>query len=157
MSLGIELAECGLLPDFLVRHGMRRQLAARIREELRAGCEGLSQLDRALLEELRGGPIALHVQDANSQHYEVPAAYFEQVLGPRLKYSSCLWPGNVTDLAAAEDAMLAITCQRAQLADGMDVLELGCGWGHSRCGWQSISQAAAFRPYQTHPRSANSS
>ena len=129
MSLGIELAECGLLPDFLVRHGMRRQLAARIREELRAGCEGLSQLDRALLEELRGGPIALHVQDANSQHYEVPAAYFEQVLGPRLKYSSCLWPGNVTDLAAAEDAMLAITCQRAQLADGMDVLELGCGWG----------------------------
>ena len=129
MSLGIELTERGLLPDFLVRHGMYRLLAARVREELRGGCEGLSQRHRALLEELRAGPIALHVRDANTQHYEVPAAYFEQVLGPRLKYSSCLWQDNVTDLAAAEDAMLAITCQRAQLIDGMDVLELGCGWG----------------------------
>ena len=129
MSLGIELAERGLLPDFFVRHGMGRLLAARVREELRAGCEGLSQRHRALLEELRVGPIALHVRDANAQHYEVPAAYFEQVLGPRLKYSSCLWQDNVNDLSAAEDAMLAITCQRAQLLDGMDVLELGCGWG----------------------------
>ena len=129
MSLGIELAERGLLPDFLVRHGMRRLLAARVREELLVGCEGLSQRHQALLKELRAGPIALHVQNANAQHYEVPAAYFEQVLGPRLKYSSCLWQDNVNDLGTAEDAMLAITCQRAQLIDGMDVLELGCGWG----------------------------
>ena len=129
MSLGIELAERGLLPDFLVRQGMRRLLTARVREELQAGCEGLSQRHRALLEELRGGPIALHVRDANSQHYEVPAAYFEHVLGPRLKYSSCLWQDKVNDLTAAENAMLAVSCERAQLIDGMDVLELGCGWG----------------------------
>lgn len=129
MSVGIELAERRLLPDFLVRYGMRRLLAARVRDELQAGCEGLSQRHRALLEELQAGPIALHVQDANSQHYEVPAAYFEHVLGPRLKYSSCLWLDNLKDLAGAEDAMLAISCQRAQLNDGMDLLELGCGWG----------------------------
>jgi len=129
MSLGIELAERGLLPDFVVRHGMRRLLAARVREEMRAGCEGLNQRHRALIAELRGGPIALHVQDANSQHYEVPAEYFQRVLGPRLKYSSCLWGEAASDLSMAEDAMLAVTCQRAQLSDGMEVLELGCGWG----------------------------
>lgn len=129
MSLGIELTERGLLPDFLVRYGMRRLLAARIREEVRAGCAGSSNRHRALLAELRGGPLALHVEDANAQHYEVPAAYFKHVLGPRLKYSSCLWHEGVQDLAVAEEAMLTITCDRAELTDGMDILELGCGWG----------------------------
>jgi len=156
MSLGIELAERGWLPDFLVRHGMRRLLASRLREELREGCEGRSQRHRALLAELRAGPIALHVRDANSQHYEVPSAYFEQVLGPRLKYSSCLWQDNATELATAEEAMLAVTCQRAQLADGMEVLELGCGWGSltlwmaehfPRCRILAVSNSSSQRDY----------
>ena len=129
MLSGTDLAERGWLPDLLIRFGIRQLLAARIREELRLGCEGLSHLDRKFVAEIRQSPIAIHTASANDQHYEVPAAYFDLVLGPHRKYSSCLWPDGVTDLGAAEQAMLEQTCQRAELTDGMDLLELGCGWG----------------------------
>jgi cyclopropane-fatty-acyl-phospholipid synthase len=79
--------------------------------------------------QLADGPIAVQTAAANEQHYEVPAKFFEAVLGPRLKYSSCYYPNSQTTLAEAEEAMLAITCERADLVDGHDVLELGCGWG----------------------------
>ncbi len=129
MFSGTDLAEQGWIPDWMIRFGIRRLLAARLRHESILGCEGLSDLHRQFLVELRQSPIAIHAQSANEQHYEVPAAYFEIVLGPHRKYSSCLWPDGVTELARAEESMLALTCQRAQLADGMQILELGCGWG----------------------------
>ena len=129
MLSGTDLAERGWLPDLLIRFGIRQLLAARIREEHRLGCEGLSHLDRKFVAEIRQSPIAIHTASANDQHYEVPAAYFELVLGPHRKYSSCLWTDGVTDLGTAEQAMLEQTCQRAELTDGMDLLELGCGWG----------------------------
>ena len=69
------------------------------------------------------------VEKANEQHYELPPEFFELVLGPRLKYSSCLWPAGVETLAEAEEAMLALTCERAGVEDGMELLDLGCGWG----------------------------
>ncbi|MFM8559170.1 MAG: SAM-dependent methyltransferase, partial [bacterium] len=84
--------------------------------------------DEAVRAAMRAAPIALHTREANVQHYEVPAAYYERVLGPRLKYSSALWDGART-LAEAEEAMLALTAERAVLADGQRILELGCGWG----------------------------
>jgi len=65
----------------------------------------------------------------NEQHYEEPAELFELVLGPRLKYSSCLWETRDSTLAGAEEAMLALTCDRARIEDGMAILDLGCGWG----------------------------
>nr|WP_312028302.1 cyclopropane-fatty-acyl-phospholipid synthase family protein [Aquabacterium sp. J223] len=68
-------------------------------------------------------------EKANEQHYEVPAAFFEAVLGPHRKYSSCWWPDGVQTLEQAEAAALAATCERAGLEDGQQVLELGCGWG----------------------------
>jgi cyclopropane-fatty-acyl-phospholipid synthase len=74
-------------------------------------------------------PIALHADAANAQHYEVPAAFFEQVLGPRRKYSCCYYAEPGDTLAAAEDRALALSAQHAGLADGQDILELGCGWG----------------------------
>ena len=119
----------GLLPDALVRVGIRRLLQARLREEDRGdeGAQG-AHLERHL-ESLRRSPIAVDTRDANAQHYEVPAAFYRLVLGRRLKYSSALWPAGVEDLDAAEEAMLRLTCARAELADGQDVLELGCGWG----------------------------
>jgi cyclopropane-fatty-acyl-phospholipid synthase len=129
MLSGIELAEQGWLPDPLIRFGIRRLLSARIREELRLGCEGLSNLEREFVAEIRQSPVALHTDSANEQHYEVPAAYFELVLGPHRKYSSCLWPARTTKLGEAEEAMLDLTCKRARLTDGMEILELGCGWG----------------------------
>lgn len=81
------------------------------------------------MHELRESPVALETAAANAQHYEVPSAFFELVLGPRMKYSSCLWPEGVETLAGAEEAMLSLTCERSRLEDGMDVLDLGCGWG----------------------------
>jgi cyclopropane-fatty-acyl-phospholipid synthase len=51
------------------------------------------------------------------------------VLGPRRKYSCCYYESEATTLAEAEVAALEQTCEHAELADGQDVLELGCGWG----------------------------
>jgi cyclopropane-fatty-acyl-phospholipid synthase len=120
----IDLAERGV-PDVLVRAGMRRAVAGRLRAE-RTRSEG----DRsAMLEAWHNGPIALVPDAANAQHYEVPSGFFELVLGPRLKYSSCLWESPDTDLESAEEAMLALTAERAGIQDGMRVLDLGCGWG----------------------------
>ena len=82
-----------------------------------------------MLEKWHHGPIALVPDLANAQHYEVPSSFFELVLGPRLKYSSCLWESPDTDLESAEEAMLAVTAERAGIQDGMRVLDLGCGWG----------------------------
>ncbi len=73
--------------------------------------------------------MAEQVEAANLQHYEVPPAFFQRVLGPHLKYSACLWEPGTPTLGAAEAAMLGLTCERAQLADGQRILELGCGWG----------------------------
>jgi cyclopropane-fatty-acyl-phospholipid synthase len=73
--------------------------------------------------------VAIHTDEANKQHYELPPAFFRLCLGPRLKYSSGLWPAGVTTLGQAEEAMLALTCERARLRDGQEILELGCGWG----------------------------
>jgi cyclopropane-fatty-acyl-phospholipid synthase len=83
----------------------------------------------AFLRELPEGPVAIHTREANEQHYEVSAEFFELVLGPHLKYSSAFWPRGATDLGDAEEAMLGLTCQRAALEEGQDILELGCGWG----------------------------
>jgi cyclopropane-fatty-acyl-phospholipid synthase len=128
-DVAIALAESGKVPDALVRAGIRRLLADQLR---RAGPPGSSRraADReALRERLRNGPIAVHPDAANRQHYEVPAEFFRLFLGPRLKYSAGYWPEGVHSLAAAEEAMLDLTCRRARLADGMSVLDLGCGWG----------------------------
>jgi cyclopropane-fatty-acyl-phospholipid synthase len=128
-GVGVELAERGLLPDPLVRAGIRSLVRARIRQEDRGDPEASAEALRERLESMRAGPIAIATDAANEQHYEVPAAFFRQMLGPRMKYSACYWPHANTTLPRAEKHMLALTCERAQLTDGMRILELGCGWG----------------------------
>ena len=125
----IGMAERGLVPDAALRLGIRRLCAQRLREE---GAGDLAQADarfRELLEELRRSPIAIETDAANEQHYEVPARFFELCLGRRLKYSSAFYRTGNESLDEAEDAMLALYTERAQLADGQSILELGCGWG----------------------------
>jgi cyclopropane-fatty-acyl-phospholipid synthase len=85
--------------------------------------------DQVFAREMAAYPIASHTDAANDQHYELPAAFFETVLGPRLKYSSCLYPTGRETLAEAEVLALTETCAHADLHDGQDILELGCGWG----------------------------
>ena len=123
------LLERNLLPDFLLRFGIRRLLAQRLREEDKGGVEAQRAHLQALIAELRRSPIAIATAAANEQHYEVPTRFYQLCLGPRLKYSGALWPASVTTLAEAEERMLALYAERAQLADGQDILELGCGWG----------------------------
>jgi cyclopropane-fatty-acyl-phospholipid synthase len=121
--------EQGLLPDWVIRTGIRRLLADRLSEEERGGVEQQSEYRRALIEQLKQSPVAIATRDANEQHYEVPAQFFQLVLGKRLKYSSGYWPQGCTTLDQAEEEMLRLTVRRAQLHDGQSILELGCGWG----------------------------
>jgi cyclopropane-fatty-acyl-phospholipid synthase len=123
MGIGLALAERGLVPLPGLRAGIRRLLADRLREESTA-----PDLD-AFVTMLSKAPIALQPEKANEQHYEVPPGFFELTLGPHLKYSSAYWPDGVATLADAEAQMLALSSERAELRDGQDVLELGCGWG----------------------------
>ena len=129
-SLALDrLLEKNLLPDWLIRIGIRRLLRERLREENRGGVEAQSAHLLKLIAGLKQSPIAIETQAANEQHYEVPARFYQLCLGKRLKYSGAFWPEGVTTLDAAEAAMLKLTCERAQIADGQDILELGCGWG----------------------------
>lgn len=123
------LAERGWLPDPLIRLGIRRLCARRLRQERRGGLAEQSAHFSRRLVELGSSPIALHTEAANAQHYELPTAFFELCLGPRLKYSACYYPRGDETLAAAEEAMLALYARRAELVDGQNILELGCGWG----------------------------
>lgn len=123
------LLENDVLPDALIRLGIRRLLAKRLRDEDLGDAERRQKKLMDWVEALKASPIALHTDAANAQHYEVSEELFEIMLGPHLKYSACLWPEGVTELGAAEAAMLELVCLRARLQDGQKVLDLGCGWG----------------------------
>jgi cyclopropane-fatty-acyl-phospholipid synthase len=123
------LAERGLLPDALLRLGIRRMCADRLREERAGGLSAQGERQAQLIELLRHSPVAIETAAANAQHYELPPAFFEHCLGPRLKYSCCHYPRGDETLAEAEEAMLALYGERAELTDGQRILELGCGWG----------------------------
>jgi cyclopropane-fatty-acyl-phospholipid synthase len=123
------LAERGLLPDALLRHGIRRLCAQRLRQEAAGDPEAQAQRFMQRVAGYGRGPIALHTDAANAQHYELPPAFFALCLGSRMKYSSCYYPRGDETLDEAEEAMLVLCGERAGLADGQDILELGCGWG----------------------------
>jgi len=122
------IVDSGLVPTPVLRAGIRAICALRLRQE-RTSIESEQARHQDLVDRLREAEVAIETAAANAQHYEVPAAFFERVLGPHLKYSSCYYPPGVTDLGAAELAMLELTAERAGLADGQRVLDLGCGWG----------------------------
>ncbi len=122
------MAERGLLPDPLVRVGIRRLLRDRLATEAARAPEPDAALDR-FLREMARSEVAPVPHLANRQHYEVPAEFFQAVLGRHMKYSSGLWAPGAPSLDDAEAAMLALTCERAGLEDGQRILDLGCGWG----------------------------
>jgi cyclopropane-fatty-acyl-phospholipid synthase len=124
LDLGLALAERGLVPLAMLRRGIRRLLRQRLTEIRRE-----EDNEAAFRSTLRTSPVAVETASANEQHYEVPATFFEHVLGPHLKYSGSYWAPGVERLADAEEAMLKLVCERAELEDGQEVLELGCGWG----------------------------
>lgn len=143
MSFGIRLAESGLLPDSVLRTAIRQRHARVLEREDAGSAEGRQESLRGFMRTMAQSPVAITPEAANRQHYEVPPELFRLMLGPYLKYSACLWPdselgssprGKEPDrerqvLAAAEEAMLALTADRAKLEDGQRILDLGCGWG----------------------------
>ena len=129
----IQLAEKGILPDRLIRYGIRNLCRKRLDWGIEMDDQAFEEHHHYWVEKLKQSPIALVPEKANEQHYEVPPDFFEQVLGKHLKYSSGYWPNGIDTLDQSEKAMLEITCQRADLKDGMNILELGSGWGSLTC------------------------
>jgi cyclopropane-fatty-acyl-phospholipid synthase len=129
VAKAVEAVERGWLPDSLVRAGIRRLNRAGLRARRRLGIDGDHERFRNLLADMRAGPIALHTDEANEQHYEVPAGFFAQVSVGTANTAGAIGRRASKRSMQAEEASLAETCQHADLADGQDVLELGCGWG----------------------------
>lgn len=125
----IEACERGWIPDAIVRAGMRSLMRQRLADESAGDPTRAMQRLAALIEELSNSPIARETKAANEQHYEVPAEFFHLHLGPALKYSCAWYASGGETLAQAEEAMFSIYAQRAGLADGQRILDLGCGWG----------------------------
>lgn len=119
----------GRLPDGVLRTAIRLMLWLRLRAMHRGGVEARSRRKGELVRSLRTAPVAIEAAQANEQHYEVPTEFFSLMLGPHLKYSSAWYPAGVDGLQHAEESMLRLTCERAELRDGQEILELGCGWG----------------------------
>ena len=125
----IDFAERGLIPDFLIRAGIRNLCRKRLQQCRTDDCEANAELVEEYMRSVDESPLAVLTDKANEQHYEVPAAFYHKVLGKNLKYSSCYFEDLVSDLTTAEDRALELTCEHADLQDGHKILELGCGWG----------------------------
>jgi cyclopropane fatty-acyl-phospholipid synthase-like methyltransferase len=123
ITLGIWLAERGMLPDFILRVAVKFLSKARVR------MPNVFSEKLKVLNTLKEGPIAESTSSANEQHYEVPPIFFEKVLGENLKYSCCLYNENNKDLNSAEIFMLDKYLDRADIKSNQEILDLGCGWG----------------------------
>jgi cyclopropane-fatty-acyl-phospholipid synthase len=129
INISLKLAENGILPDSLVRAGIRKLLASRLDEISADNCEsGMAKLSQ-FVKKMNLSDIAQVPDLANAQHYEVPADFFRYCLGQHRKYSSCFWMPETKTLEEAEVLALIQTCEHADLANGQSILELGCGWG----------------------------
>ena len=124
-----KLVEQDKAPDFLLRQGIRKLLKQRLADENKGVVEAQQAHLMALIDQLKASPIAINTAEANEQHYEVPTQFYQYCLGKNLKYSCGYWKPGVSDLDTSETDMLEITCERAGLSNGQNVLELGCGWG----------------------------
>ena len=125
----ISWTESGLVPDSVIRSGIRRLLDRKSKEIRSGDAAHAARILNDFVTMMDSSPVALVPDLANEQHYEVPAAFFDQVLGANRKYSCCYWSADVANLDEAEAVALAATTERAEIRDGMDILELGCGWG----------------------------
>jgi cyclopropane-fatty-acyl-phospholipid synthase len=121
----ISVAERAPLPDIALKFGVSA-LVSNTRRRLAAEPAGF---EASFAQGMIDHPVAANTEEANAQHYELPQEFFGLVLGPRRKYSSCFYGPGADTLAQAEDKALAATAEHAELKDGQEILELGCGWG----------------------------
>lgn len=128
-QLAFDLSEQELVPDVILRRGIRYLIKQRRKEIASDNTETMADMQTAFVKQMNDSSVALVPEKANEQHYEVPAEFYKRVLGPHLKYSSGYWHKDAEDLAGAESAALNQTVSHAQLHDDQEILELGCGWG----------------------------
>lgn len=128
-GLALRLAEQGMLPDPFIRYGIRRLCKSRLVEIKDGDCQSAQSSLMQFLRQMSASDIAPLPEKANAQHYEIPAQFYAYCLGAHRKYSSCFWMQDTKTLNDAEAIALAQTAAHAQLKDGQQVLELGCGWG----------------------------
>jgi hypothetical protein len=121
----LPLIYTGIVPDVVIRFGIRLQLYNHL-AQLNAS-SAVMELEQKLqiVDELRTMPIAIATQEANEQHYEVPAKFYTLCLGPCKKYSSGYWPTRQTTFEESEVYMLDLYCERANVKDGMHIVDLG--------------------------------
>ena len=124
----IRLAEKGVLPDFLIRFGIRKLSKVRLDKAKYSTKEEVAKRHQDWVSFLKKSSIAYVPEKANEQHYEVPPLFFKYCLGPNLKYSSGYWPNHVNTLEESELAMLELSCERAKIEDDTTILDLDCGW-----------------------------
>lgn len=128
-NIAMSMSEKSMLPDSVVRTGIRGLLSARL-NQLKADSNDIVALEKQrFIQSMNNSPIALLTEKANEQHYEVPAGFFEAVLGEHMKYSCCYWSSKTDTLNDAEQHALQKTCEHAQIGNHQQILELGCGWG----------------------------
>lgn len=125
----IKLTENQLLPDFIIRFGIRQLLKKRLQTLIGSDSEINHQKKMKFIEAMDNAPIALVPELANEQHYEVPSKFYDYCLGKQKKYSSCYWDHKTKNLNHSETKAIQLTAQHACLENGQSVLELGCGWG----------------------------
>lgn len=154
--LAIDWVEQGLVPDPLLRAAIRRLCERRLDDIGAENCEQAAEAHNRFVAAMDAFEIAPVPARANEQHYELPAEFFGLVLGPHRKYSSAYWPDGTLNLGEAEAAALAATCARAGIRSGMDILELGCGWGsltlwmaehYSGCRITAVSNSQSQRAW----------
>jgi cyclopropane-fatty-acyl-phospholipid synthase len=123
IKIGIYLAERGLIPDFILNFFIQKISLGRVNSATTDN-EKLTVIDK-----LKSGPIAEKTSDANDQHYEVPPAFFQLVLGKHMKYSCSQFDSKSDDIDQAEENMLQLYLDRAGIQANQNILDLGCGWG----------------------------
>lgn len=125
----LPVVERNIVPDLLLRMGIRQELEMELSKVKKLSSEEKAAALQRFIAEIKSLPIAVQQTKANDQHYEVPDEFYQMVLGPKLKYSAGYWPTAQCTLAESEVHMLDMYCERAQLFDGMKLIDLGCGWG----------------------------
>ena len=128
-QLAFDLTEQGMMPDVVLRRGIRLLLKQRLKEISSSDVETMAELQNDFIRQMKDAAIALVPEKANEQHYEVPADFYMKALGKHNKYSGAYWPKGVSTLDEAEAKGLEKTCEHAKLENGQNILELGCGWG----------------------------
>jgi cyclopropane-fatty-acyl-phospholipid synthase len=154
--LVLPVVERNMIPDVIVRTGIRRELEMELLKVSSLSVEEKATKVREFVAELKTLPIAVSTKSANDQHYEVPDEFFQLLLGPKMKYSSGYWPSANTTLPESETHMLDLYCERAGITDGMSIIDLGCGWGsltlyvaerYPNCKITGISNSNSQREY----------